>query len=558
MQIRYPMNPGYRAKYRMALGRKTLARNVLAAASALLVLGSPSLATPVAAAAPVGAARADAIGLGLVATAAVSPGTFTGKGFDACSAPSSAAMDAWLASPYRAVVIYFGGVNRACTQPNLTQAWVTEQLGNGWHLIPIYVGLQAPCTLSSNTYRIDLAHAAAQGAANAQDAVAQATALGIAPGSVLIDDMEAYRTDDATCRSAVTAFVSAWTSRLHDLGYLSGFYSSVNSGVADQVAVYTSTTLATPDHLDFARWDAVVTTSDSTIPSTYWSPHRRIKQYLGDHNETWGGVTINIDNDYLDVAPLPADPFGDFGGNGWSDVFARATATGILYLYPGNGTNLESRASFGSGWNAFNTITRLGDFDRDGHEDFIARQTSNGDLWLYRGSGTGLFGRIRIGTSWNSMREITPIGDFNGDGYPDLVAVQTSNGNLYLYPGRGNGFGVRKSIGTGWNTMDALTGVGDFNRDGFVDLIARQISTGNIYLYPGRAGSSFGARVQLGARWNTMRDLTGIGDFDRDGYVDLFAVSTSSNSLYFYPGRGTALARGIKLTSGWSGLTPLF
>ena len=45
-----------------------------------------------------------------------------------------------------------------------------------------------------------------------------------------------------------------------------------------------------------------------------------MKQYRGGHPETYGGVTINIDNDYLDVAPLPSARFADFTGNGWSDL----------------------------------------------------------------------------------------------------------------------------------------------------------------------------------------------------------------------------------------------
>jgi hypothetical protein len=487
----------------------------------------------------------------------VSPGTFTGKGFDACSAPSSEAMEAWLASPYRAVGIYFGGVNRACTQPNLTPLWVADQLARGWHLMPIYMGPQAPCTTSNKKYLFTAATAAASGRTSAEDAVAKAAALGLARDSVLIYDMEAYRTDDAACRSAVQTFISAWSSRLHDLGYLSGFYGSLSSGVADQVAVYNSTSLVTPDYLDFARYDGVVTTSNAAIPSTYWSPHRRIKQYLGGHDETWGGVTINIDNDYLDVAPLPKDPFGDFTGNGWSDLLARDTANGNLYLHPGDGTNLESRISIGTGWNSVNAITRFGDFNRDGHEDVIARQTSNGDLWLYRGSGSGFSSRIRIGTGWNIMREITAIGDLNRDGYPDLIAAQTSSGSLFFYPGIGNGFGARRSIGSGWNSMDQLTGIGDLNRDGVIDLLARQKSTGNLYFYPGRASGYFGARSQIGTGWNSMRDLVGIGDFDRDGNPDLVAANKSTNYLYLYPGRATGLASRIRLTGVWSGRTPL-
>src|SRR5690349_6203206 len=75
---------------------------------------------------------------GLPAAAAPpQPGTYGGAGFDACTAPSSATMAAWLASPYRAVGVYFGGDNRACAQPNLTPAWVAEQQAAGWHLLPL-------------------------------------------------------------------------------------------------------------------------------------------------------------------------------------------------------------------------------------------------------------------------------------------------------------------------------------------------------------------------------------------------------------------------------------
>src|SRR5689334_584550 len=109
--------------------RNRTSRRGLAATLALLVPGWLAVTAPATAAGaqPVGRARM----AGAAAVSAVSPGTFTGLGFDACSAPSSAAMNAWLASPYRAVGIYFGGVNRACTQPNLTPAWVSEQLSAG-------------------------------------------------------------------------------------------------------------------------------------------------------------------------------------------------------------------------------------------------------------------------------------------------------------------------------------------------------------------------------------------------------------------------------------------
>ncbi|MCW3842648.1 DUF1906 domain-containing protein [Micromonospora yasonensis] len=545
MAIRTRIETGMDGSHLPRTGRN-LIRALLAGATAVLALAAAAPAT----------ARPTTAGTALAAAGDPSPGTFTGLGFDACTAPSGATMQAWLAaSPYRAIGIYFGGVNRACAQPNLTPSWVAAQQAAGWHLMPIYLGLQAPCTTSNKRYLIDPASAATQGRAQAEDAVAQATALGLARESVLIFDMEAYRTGDAACRTAVLAFLSAWTARLHDLGYLSGFYSSLASGVADQVTAYATPGYVPPDYLDFARWDGVVTVSDPAIPGAYWSPRRRMKQYRGGHDETWGGVTINIDNDYLDVAPLPATPFGDFTGNGWSDLLSRRPATGNLYLYLGNGTSLVNRTTIGTGWNGMDVIVRT-DLTGDGHEDVIARNKATGDLWLYPHTPSGWATRIRIGTGWNTMREITPINDVDGDGFRDLLAVQTSSGNLYLYPGRGTSFAPRKAIGTGWNSMDELAGIGDVNGDGYQDLLARQKATGYLFLYPGRAGG-FGARLRVGTGWNSMRDLVAVGDFNRDGYPDLVAVEKATGYLYLYRGRGTSFASRIRIGTGWGTMQPL-
>ena len=50
-----------------------------------------------------------------------------------------------------------------------------------------------------------------------------------------------------------------------------------------------------------ARWDGVANTSTSYIREDGWRPGGRIKQYIGGHDETWGGVRINIDRNFLDL-----------------------------------------------------------------------------------------------------------------------------------------------------------------------------------------------------------------------------------------------------------------
>ena len=489
------------------------------------------------------------------------PGTYSGRGFDACTAPSQDLMTTWLgASPYRAVGIYTSGSNRFCAQPELTASWVRAQQTAGWHLLPIHMGLQPYCTTSTKKFRFTAANATASGRAAADEAVTAARALGLADETAIFLDVEAYSTTDATCRAAVRNYQSAWTARLHERRFLSGFYSSLASGIADQVAAYSSPTWVRPDYLWFARYDGVATVSNPAIPEGYW-PHRRIKQYqnpsLTGGPETWGGATLSVDRDQLDVRPVPPTPFGDFNGNGWSDLLARRISTGALALHPGNGGRFGAPTRLGTGWNNLDAITRLGDFDGDGHEDVIARAKATGALYVYRGTGSGIGARIKVGgNGWNGMREITPVGDLDGDGYPDLLVVQRSNGCLYLYPGRGNAVAGRKLLGCGWNAMSELTGVGDFTRDGRVDLIARTSATGALWLYPGTTGN-LGARSRIGSGWNTMRGLTGVGDFDRDGFTDLVAVQSATGDLYRYPGNGRSFGPRLKVGSGWTGLRPL-
>jgi glycoside hydrolase-like protein len=254
----------------------------------------------------------------LRAAASAGGSVFTGLGFDACTAPSSQAMSAWKESPYRAVGVYIGGLNRGCSQPNLTSSWVSKQTEAGWFLIPTYVGLQAPTSACSSCAKINPAQATAQGNAAASDAVAQAAALGMGPGSPIYNDMEAY-TQTSSATGATLAFLEAWTEKLHSLGYVSGVYSSSGSGIEDLVDQI-GTGYNLPDHLWFANWNGQASSTDSYIPSYAWNQHQRIHQYRGGHDERYGGVTINIDNNYVDgatvgnVAATAAneDPIGRF------------------------------------------------------------------------------------------------------------------------------------------------------------------------------------------------------------------------------------------------------
>ena len=227
----------------------------------------------------------------------------SGYAFDTCAAPPLTTMQAWNSPRLTdGVGVYIGGVNRSCSQPNLTSSWVTAVSLQRWRIIPIYVGHQAPCTGRPTRIKFTTSTAAFLGTADAADAVLQARALGMLPGSAIYGDMEHYAASDLACRTAVLTYISAWTKELHRLGYLAGMYANLSSGAKHLSEAYVSPAYARPDALWIARWDGIATlTGWAGIPSAHWSNHQRGKQYRGDHDETYGGVKINIDSNRFDA-----------------------------------------------------------------------------------------------------------------------------------------------------------------------------------------------------------------------------------------------------------------
>ncbi|MEV7597559.1 DUF1906 domain-containing protein [Kitasatospora sp. NPDC089797] len=228
---------------------------------------------------------------------------WSGPAFDACTAPAPEALRAWRpASPYGAVGIYVSGSQRGCSQPRLTVDWVHEARAMGWRFLPVHVGRQAPCAeLSRKPRRIDPAEAAEQGREEAGEALHAMRALGFGQGSPVYLDIEAYPMHDAGCGQAVVDFALGWTQALHAAGYRAGFYSSLDSGIADLAAAARAGSSPLPDAVWYARWDDKADTAGSgPLTPDLWRSRRRVHQYRGNVQETYGGVTLTVDRDQVD------------------------------------------------------------------------------------------------------------------------------------------------------------------------------------------------------------------------------------------------------------------
>jgi hypothetical protein len=262
-------------------------RGWAAAAACLAVAGGISGA----AASPAGASVA----------ASVPTVTALGGGFDTCAAPATSALGAWYnPSPYWWVGIYIGGDERACSQPNLTASWIQTNSQNGWGFEPLWVGPQMSsangCSSTYFTYAISTSTSTAnrQGKVQAAAAVEAARNLGLAAGGVLYYDLEAYSSGTPSCVAAARAFINGWDVKLQNSGWHGGVYGSTCGSSLSSLA----TIRHVPLDIAGADWDGnTSTTVMACVGANSWSNGHRIKQYQGGHNETWGGVTQNIDSD---------------------------------------------------------------------------------------------------------------------------------------------------------------------------------------------------------------------------------------------------------------------
>jgi hypothetical protein len=284
--------------------KSTPAAKSTAGSQSLMTVGASSAAAKSATAASTAtsataATSASAASSSAATSAAVTGLVGSGLAFDTCTAPSTSTMTKWLASPYRVMGTYLGGMNWACSYGNFTASWVSQTAAEGWRFAPLWVGRQASCSTIPGVSKINPSDAAAEGGSEARTAVASAKHFGFAKGSPIYFDMEGYDAG-GSCGRAVVSFLGGWTRELHTYGYVSGVYTSAASGVRDLVAAYNSSGSSRPDDIWAADWNGKPVLTDPFLPGTDWSNHQRLHQYAGAHDEKWGGATLDIDSDAAD------------------------------------------------------------------------------------------------------------------------------------------------------------------------------------------------------------------------------------------------------------------
>ena len=180
------------------------------------------------------------------------------------------------------------------------------------------------------------------------------------------------------------------------------------------------------------------------------------------------------------------------------------------------------------------------DFDRDGWLDIWAPNGSNPGNYLFRNDGDGTFSTLGAdhpvqGLVPSGNGEITAVADFNNDGYADIV-YRNSGAFVWQANGDGSFSEVAAAVGIGYvDTAGGYNGLafGDYDNDGWLDLYAAQ--PGSNRMFRNRGDGTFvdtTVATVTGGEAFTSRGVA-FGDYDNDGDVDLFvANSDGANGLF--------------------------
>ena len=273
--------------------------------------------------------------------------------------------------------------------------------------------------------------------------------------------------------------------------------------------------------------------------------------FKGNGNATWTYVSntagILTGRDYGECSF-----FVDYDNDGLIDIFVKnipnvvgETAANVLYHNNGDGT-FTSVPGAGGLADAEHGITdgsivSFADYDNDGYMDVVMGGNGSSDA-LYHNNGDGTFTEVTTAAGFTPRANTQGFawGDYNNDGLLDLyISRGKASGkgvlNNTLYRNNGNGTFTdvtsQARVDDGTNTWAAVWG--DYDNDGFLDLFVARPGTSalgpgnaNILYHNNGDGTFTDVAAQEGValedgQITSAHKLAAWGDYNNDGFLDL-------------------------------------
>ncbi|MDX2040575.1 MAG: CRTAC1 family protein [Acidobacteriota bacterium] len=291
--------------------------------------------------------------------------------------------------------------------------------------------------------------------------------------------------------------------------------------------------------------------------------------YKNNRNGTFTDVTAKAG--FTKTGFASGLSIGDYDGDGFDDLFVTYWGANVLYRNNGNGTFTDvtkrARLDFeGVRWGSGSSFI---DYDRDGDLDLFVANYLSFDLktaaepgkgancawkgvpvncgpkglpfarnWLYRNEGNGTFTDVSETSGISKVFERYPMSvaavDFDEDGWVDLyVACDSTASILYRNNANGTFTDVALESGVAYNEdgqpqAGMGLGVGDYNRDGRLDVFKTHFMDDTPVLYQ-NSGKGLFEDVTLAAGFGRATKYiswgAGMPDVDNDGWPDVFWVT---------------------------------
>jgi hypothetical protein len=259
----------------------------------------------------------------------------------------------------------------------------------------------------------------------------------------------------------------------------------------------------------------------------------------------------------------------DYDNDGNTDVYITAFGPNVLFRNNGNGTFSDVTSTAGVGDTGWGTGCAFGDYDRDGNVDlYVAnylrfdektiRPRGSNDRCRYMGANVfcgpvGLVGQPDVlyhndgrgkftdVTAKAGVRDPNYYGfgvlftDFDNDGWPDIYVANDSQPN-FLFRNNKNGTFSEVGISSGAALSEAGrpqsgmgTAVGDYDGDGYDDIFVTNFARDTDTLYKNLGNLFFvDTTISAGLGEISLSNLgwgAGLSDFDNDGLLDIFVVN---------------------------------